>query len=214
MPADVRKIPSAGLLRPAPFYRALSSRHKENKMTLWVTADTHFGDFEVLGAGGNGTKTARAFRSLEDMNACIADNWNDRISDQDVVYHLGDVFSGEGWQMLARLKGRKHLILGNHDNPGSPHLTAVFASISLWKTFADSKTVLTHLPLDLSERSGLGLRFERNIHGHLHHRPAPTPRHICTSVEQTAYKPVNLEDLMRDRQDRPRQPPAPEAPRS
>lgn len=167
-------------------------------MTLWVTSDTHFGDTGLLASGLAANKTARAFETVAEMNECIADNWNDRIGEHDIVYHLGDVFLGDGWKMLKGLKGKKHLILGNHDDPTSPHLTEAFSSIALWKTFADSKTVLTHLPLDLSQRSGLGLRFKRNIHGHLHEKPSPTHRHICTSIEQTDFSPVNLEDLVSD----------------
>ena len=165
-------------------------------MTQWVTADTHFGDHSVIGGETLGGKTARSFETVQDMNECIADNWNSVIGETDTVFHLGDVYNGDGWQVLKRLKGRKHLILGNHDNPTSPYLLDVFSSISLWKTFVDSKTVLTHLPLDLSERSGLGLRFARNIHGHLHDKLSPTPRHTCISVEQTDYRPVNLERLL------------------
>ncbi len=168
-------------------------------MTQWVTSDTHFGDNSLLATGLAANKTARGFLTVQEMNECIADNWNDLVGDNDIVYHLGDVFLGEGWRILKRLKGKKHLILGNHDDPASPYLNDAFKSVALWKTFADSKTVLTHLPLDLSERSGLGLRFRRNIHGHLHFRPSPTPRHICVSLEQADYKPVNFEDLQANR---------------
>tara|TARA_B100000378_G_scaffold234392_1_gene200453 strand:+ start:5863 stop:6366 length:504 start_codon:yes stop_codon:yes gene_type:complete len=164
-------------------------------MTLWVTSDTHFGDTGLIGPGLAANKTARAFDTVAQMNECIADNWNDQIGERDTVYHLGDVFLGDGWKMLKGLKGKKHLVLGNHDDPTSPYLAEVFSSIALWKTFADSKTVLTHLPMDLAERSGLGLRFSRNIHGHLHARPAPTSQHICICPEQTDFKPVRLEEL-------------------
>lgn len=159
-------------------------------MTIWVIADTHFGQDTLIGAG-------REFQSVKQMNDCIADNWNDCIGRTDTVFHLGDVYRDEGWRVLKGLNGRKRLILGNHDNPLDSHLTDVFSSIALWQVFAETGVVLTHLPMDLSDETGLRLRFRRNIHGHLHHRPAPTPRHVCVSVEQTGYRPVKLEDLTR-----------------
>ncbi|MCJ8336817.1 MAG: metallophosphoesterase family protein [Epibacterium sp.] len=157
-------------------------------MTLWVISDTHFGHGALIGAG-------RDFASVKQMDECIADNWNDSIGRTDTVFHLGDVYQGDGWQILKGLNGHKKLILGNHDDPRDAHLTDVFTSISLWEVFEDAKVALTHLPMDLSDETGLGLRFQRNIHGHLHHRPAPTSRHVCLSVEQTGYRPVGLEKL-------------------
>lgn len=165
-------------------------------MTLWITSDTHFGHHALIGGEESQSKSTRDFRSVCEMNECIADNWNSCVRPEDTVYHLGDVYVAEGWRMLAKLKGRKNLILGNHDNPLDPHLSKAFSHIALWKAFDASKLVLTHLPIDLSEESGLGVRFNFNVHGHLHHRPAPTPKHLCASVEQTNYTPVNLEDMI------------------
>ncbi len=166
-------------------------------MTIWVIADTHFGHGALIGAG-------RDFQSVKQMDDCIADNWNDCVGPADTVFHLGDVYRDDGWRVLKGLKGDKKLILGNHDNPLDSRLTDVFSGISLWKVFEDAGkdtgenagVVLTHLPMDLSDNIGLGLRFRRNIHGHLHHRPAPTPRHVCVSIEQTGYRPERLEELI------------------
>ncbi len=162
-------------------------------MTIWVTADTHFGHGALIGGG-------RDFPSVKHMNDCIADNWNDCVGPADTVFHLGDVYKDEGWRVLKGLNGDKKLILGNHDNPLDFRLTDVFSGISLWKVFEDAgkdaRVVLTHLPVDLSDNTGLGLRFRCNIHGHLHHRPAPTSRHVCVSIEQTGYRPARLEDFV------------------
>lgn len=64
----------------------------------------------------------RGFHSVEEMNATIEKNWNEVITDNDDVYILGDlIFKGENntlddaMVVVRRLKGKKHLILGNHD---------------------------------------------------------------------------------------------------
>ena len=54
------------------------------------------------------------------MNEYIIERWNERITDEDDVYVLGDFFMGkldEIEPILSRLRGRIHLIRGNHDQP-------------------------------------------------------------------------------------------------
>lgn len=163
-------------------------------MTTWVISDTHFGHAQLL----SGSDPARPFDTLGQMHDEIVQRWNAVVRPGDTVYHLGDVYFNQGWRVLERLNGTKHLILGNHDAPSDPHLTTAFREIALWKVFAEERVVLTHLPLDLSARGGLGQRFACNIHGHLHHRPAPSDRHLCVCVEQTGYAPLNLDALLAD----------------
>lgn len=64
----------------------------------------------------------RGFDSVEEMNAAIEKNWNETVNDDDDVYILGDlIFKGENstledaMDIVRRLKGKKHIILGNHD---------------------------------------------------------------------------------------------------
>jgi calcineurin-like phosphoesterase family protein len=59
----------------------------------------------------------RPFANLDEMHKKIIDNWNNVIKGLDNVYILGDV----GWkqdetiEIIKKMKGKKHLILGNHD---------------------------------------------------------------------------------------------------
>ena len=80
-------------------------------MSTYYISDTHFGHKSVL------RLAKRPFDSVEEMNERIIENWNRCVKDGDRVYFLGDVFfKAEGYEdILGRLKGEKHLILGNHD---------------------------------------------------------------------------------------------------
>jgi calcineurin-like phosphoesterase family protein len=52
------------------------------------------------------------------MNEKMIEYWNDRVGRGDIVYHLGDFGFGkeeETKKIRFRLKGKIHLILGNHD---------------------------------------------------------------------------------------------------
>lgn len=75
----------------------------------YFISDTHFGCVDSRG------------RTLE-HDGLIIDRWNAVVHNDDDVYVLGDIGRGGNnettihtAQCLAALKGRKHLIVGNHD---------------------------------------------------------------------------------------------------
>lgn len=79
---------------------------------IWFTSDTHFGHKNII------KYTHRPFSSVEEMNEALIENWNNRVQDNDEVYHLGDVAlcsPNKLRKILARLKGKIYLIKGNHD---------------------------------------------------------------------------------------------------
>ena len=59
----------------------------------------------------------RNFFDLKEMEETIINNWNNTVKKGDKVYILGDMFwRNEGAaETLSKLKGQKHLVLGNHD---------------------------------------------------------------------------------------------------
>jgi len=80
--------------------------------TVWFTADHHFGHANIL------RYCNRPFGSVAEMNATMADRWNSVVGQQDVVYHLGDIFwmpSGDARTLRGWLNGRICLVRGNHD---------------------------------------------------------------------------------------------------
>lgn len=83
-------------------------------MTIFLTSDTHFGHRNII------KYSARPFGSVEEMNEVMVDRWNEAVSSNDVVYHLGDFAMGkidETLPIVSRLNGRITLIVGNHDRP-------------------------------------------------------------------------------------------------
>lgn len=80
-------------------------------MRFWIS-DTHFGHKNII------EYCDRPFKSVSHMNETLIENWNNVVSDEDTVYHLGDVALGpwDEWDgILTRLNGRKILVVGNHD---------------------------------------------------------------------------------------------------
>ena len=158
---------------------------------IFVISDTHFGHENILKFTGEDGAHLRPFNSVEEMNECMITKWNETVGEQDIVYHLGDVFFGKGHECLKQLNGRKRLILGNHDNGKSKHLQDGFQKISVWRMFPEHNLVLTHIPILIPEVA----KYQYNVHGHIHDRQSPTDFHINVSCEVVDYTPVDIESL-------------------
>lgn len=165
---------------------------------IWVISDTHFYHQNII------EYCNRPFKTAAEMNDYMVTMWNETVRDGDKVYHLGDVYmghtNGEHERFLCSLKGQKRLILGNHDNGKDHVLQRVFKKIEVWRMFPEFGLLLTHVPVhDYSlEKKGRGGSPDfkmTNIHGHIHNGTVPSEYHKCVCVEQTDYKPVNIEEL-------------------
>lgn len=164
----------------------------------FVISDTHFNHELILTFKDYVGKPVRNFESVAQMNELIMDNWNSVVNPEDTVYHLGDVLFGydkEKWlaENFTKLNGKKHLVLGNHDNP--KFLAPYFKSIKLWTELPGM--VLSHAPLH-EQTLNESHRFKDdilNVHGHIHTNACPSGPYKCVSVEQINYTPLNIEDI-------------------
>ena len=77
----------------------------------YFTSDQHFGHFNII------RLSRRPFKTVEEMDETMVKRWNAKVRDDDTVYVLGDLFfrAATVEPILKRLKGHKHLMLGNHD---------------------------------------------------------------------------------------------------
>lgn len=79
---------------------------------IFFTADHHFGHKNII------KYSKRPFKDINEMDEVLVQRWNEKISPEDDVYHLGDVgFSSSGKlrKLLERLNGKIYLINGNHE---------------------------------------------------------------------------------------------------
>ena len=79
---------------------------------IYFTSDLHLGHAEIVGM------SKRPFSSVEEMDEALIENWNSRVHKNDDVYILGDLIYKSARppeEYLSRLRGKKHLIFGNHD---------------------------------------------------------------------------------------------------
>jgi calcineurin-like phosphoesterase family protein len=164
---------------------------------IFIISDTHFGHENILKFVDSENKLIREFDSVDHMNEHMVECWNKTVNDYDIVYHLGDVYFDKGHEILPRLKGRKRLILGNHDNGKSEFIQKYFQRVLMWREFEEFNCIMTHVPV---HESALYKR-KYNLHGHVHkgsHRGLiEDERYINCCVEVHNYTPVAIEDLVK-----------------
>lgn len=156
---------------------------------IFIISDTHFGHESII------KFCDRPFATVKEMNEAMVDNWNKVIEKDDLVYHLGDVYFGYpelAGYYLAALKGRKRLVLGNHDHPNDPILTKHFEKIEMW--YRKGNTIMTHVPMH-EETWEIKDQKRLNLHGHTHLLKMTSPQFINVSVEHIAYTPKKLVDI-------------------
>lgn len=117
----------------------------------------------------------RPFTSLQEMHDTILKNWNERVTNGDMVYILGDVsMRGKKEDLIAfvaQLKGRKILIKGNHDDVSDYRYQQLFHEIYDYKEMHDMvgkehySLVLSHYPIFSWRGMGSGRIL---LYGHTH----------------------------------------------
>jgi calcineurin-like phosphoesterase family protein len=123
---------------------------------------------------------------------------------------LGDVvINRKALTTLARLNGDKVLIRGNHDIFRDDEYRQYFRELRAYHVM--NGMILSHIPIHVES---LG-RFNVNIHGHLHanrvkkirgvnmatgelfYSDEIDPRYHCVCVEQTDFRPILFEDVIK-----------------
>lgn len=162
----------------------------------FVVADTHFGHDNIVGY---------CLRPEDHEEAIIAE-WRAHVPDDATVLHLGDL----AYSNNARFKhiqakeltgARKLLILGNHDRGRySFYRDCGFRIIKPFYIIWEGHIIdFSHYPSEEPMKDA-GWRVHGHIHNNGYTRDAYVPflrNHINVSVEQTHYRPVNLEHLLR-----------------
>jgi calcineurin-like phosphoesterase family protein len=139
-------------------------------MKTWVTSDLHFGHKNIMSFCPE--TRARFKNDVAYMNNAMAEEWNNRVEPNDLVYILGDVafMSGsDAGRIVNRLNGTKILIEGNHDKKTLKDATFFNAFKEVHKyldiNYDGHKIVMFHYPIaewDQMHRGAL------HFHGHLH----------------------------------------------
>lgn len=133
---------------------------------IYYIADCHFGHENVINFDN------RPFKTVEEMNEALINNWNKRVRNNDKVYILGDFIwkSVCVWpDIVNSLKGKKFLILGNHDPRVYPEeIKKCFEEITNYKEISDcnKRIIMCHYPIIFHKKD-----YDENcymLYGHVH----------------------------------------------
>lgn len=156
-------------------------------MKVFLISDTHFNHANII------KYCNRPFASVEEMNEILIKNWNETVSKNDVIIHLGDVALGSKdllEMIIPRLNGKKILIKGNHDTYSDDFYKKIgFDTVSKFPILYDGFYLLSHEPLILSETTPYF-----NYYGHVHNdeKYIDNATSKCVCVERIGYRPFLL----------------------
>jgi len=166
---------------------------------IFFTSDLHFGHEGIL----KHSSSSRPFSSVEKMDNKLIDNWNSEVSKNDTIYVIGDFcFKNKEYseKILNRLKGKIHLILGNHDTKVPTHK---FESLSTIKEIkipdldarhGQQYIVLCHYAMRVWNKSHYGTW---HLYGHSHGtlKDNPNSLSIDVGVDTNNLFPYSYEEI-------------------
>lgn len=126
------------------------------------------------------------------MNEYMIKRWNKIVSDNDLVFYLGDFALTNKTNLKKireRLKGRIIIILGNHDRKRK--LKQPGFIIHTTDKIKIKNIVLSHRPLDTVDDGVV------NVHGHIHDKKT-RGRRINASVDVTNFEPQPIENYFKE----------------
>jgi len=132
---------------------------------IYFTADTHFDHANIL------KLCNRPFADITEMNETMITGWNKKVTNADTIYIVGDLLfrTKNPEAIISRLKGKKHLIIGNHDRSWLKKCNAsqYFESIDnlLFASDGEHRLTLCHYPMMTWPQANRGCYM---IYGHIH----------------------------------------------
>lgn len=173
-------------------------------LAKYVAADGDINEtYDTLVSMYNGDEETRekVLRMHDDM---LIDYWNEVVTDDDEVWFLGDLGLGSREyvsSLVAKLKGHKHMIYGNHDRFSvSCYENMGFETVSKKLIILNEHFVLSHAPRpDMLEHPEYFYIFG-HIHSKTHHEgeyefATHGDNHQCVCVERQNYRPIRIPEF-------------------
>jgi calcineurin-like phosphoesterase family protein len=162
--------------------------------SLWFTADLHLLHPKIV-------EYCRRPIDPELHDKWIIDRINERVSKKDTLYILGDLSMAnrkDTEELVSTIRGRKHLILGNHDK--NLKNSTYFESISQIKvinpTILEGKRlgiVLCHYPIGSWEGK---IKGSYHFYGHTHGRFKNPGLSWDVGIDNNDYYPLELNEII------------------
>ncbi len=168
---------------------------------VYFTSDLHIGQAKII------QYCKRPFATVEAMNETLIGNWNRRVTGNDTVYVIGDLFfrdSVRAEDYLGRMNGEKRLVIGNNDKEWmwETDLHKYFASVERISEITEGSRnfVLCHYPMMSWNGMDAG---SYHIYGHIHNNLYDSywpllrtmDNALNAGVDINGFIPVTFEEL-------------------
>ena len=184
---------------------------------LWFTSDTHYNHANICSATTKWTDpvTCREFKSLEHMNAHIVGNINEKVGQDDILFHLGD-WSFGGFEQIELFRNQivcrnVHIITGNHDHHienDREGIQSIFSSVNKYLNLNvkwnvgtplmdEQRFALMHFPIASWDNMARGAI---HLHGHVHFEPRlriGAGKMMDVGVDGNGLYPIEMSEVLR-----------------
>ena len=159
----------------------------------WIWSDLHLHHRNII------RYCQRPFASVQEMDAALLRAWRETVGTEDTIICGGDValagtLGKRRLNRLQQLPGHKVLVRGNHDfdRAGQPaDIGNDTASMTLLVP-GNPPLLVTHIALHEVPDGCV------NVYGHVHdNEPLRAGPYINVCVEQTGYRPIDIDDVRR-----------------
>ena len=183
-------------------------------MKIYATSDHHFTHYNIIKYAQRPFELST--KGVQDCIDTIVNNYNEIVTDNDIVLFVGDLAHGRHYnkrilsKIIKSMKGKKILIKGNHDTFSDTYYRTLFIDVKEYIEIG--KYFISHYPcyeskwmLTETEKTHQKIINRDNcevvIHGHIHNKNPnlwePDGIHrINVSVDYSPneFKPIHLDD--------------------
>lgn len=173
---------------------------------MFFTADTHFRHANII------RFCNRPFVDIDEMNEAIIKSWNDTVSKNDTIYHLGDFALGKNGdvrKIIQRLNGKIYLCKGSHEKSAEANrdlFVAIKDNYSI-KVFVEGKEQHIFLSHYLHKVWPKSHYSAWHLYGHSHSRMDKYARKegklLDVGVDGHDFKPWSLKEVVEVMNTRP-----------
>lgn len=156
---------------------------------FYLTADTHFGHNNII------RYCNRPFNTVDEMDDKIIENWNNVVTNEDIVYVLGDFAFNNFKTYVDRLNGtRIYLLPGDHDKSAQNYGKLKITDTTLNLKFNGGTSVtLSHWCYRVWHASHYN---SFHAFGHSHGRLEPVGKSWDVGVDNNDFKPISIGEFI------------------
>lgn len=162
-------------------------------MNIWFTSDTHFSSIRTL------ELSRRPFKTTEEMDDILIENWNSVVGKDDIVYHLGDFGA---YRIVSKLNGKINLIFGNYerkDNLSDEKLLS-FGFNSICRDDSLLVDINNELRLNMCHEPSKCIKNNNtslfNLFGHIHKSQMVRRYGLNVGLDCHNFFPINLDTVL------------------